>query len=135
MSDVIADTHAIIWHLSDQSRLSPAALAALSTAESAARIWIAVVTLVEMTYLVEKGRVPRAILDELWAAVRNPAEPLDALPLTLDVADVVGRIPRGMVPDLPDRLIAATALAHNLPLVSADRKIRSLSVAGLTVVW
>src|SRR4051812_13760165 len=109
MSDILADTHAVIWHLSDQSRLSRPALAALTAAETSGRILIATITLVEMTYLVEKRRLAQAVLDELRTAVRDPAEPLAALPLSLDIAEAVARIPRSIVPDMPDRVIAATA--------------------------
>jgi len=37
-----------------------------------------------------------------------------------------------MVPDLPDRIIAATALSHNLPLVTADHKIRA---SRIPTIW
>jgi len=93
------------------------------------------ITFVELTYLIEKGKLAQAVLAELWTVVQDPSEPVDALPLALDVAKVFGQIPRGSVPDMPDRITAATALAHGLPLVSAAQKIRSLSVAGLSIVW
>lgn len=135
MSDVLADTRAIIWHLADPGQLSAPAAAAMNAAEASGRIFIATITLVEMTYLAEKGKLDLMILDRVAVALRDPAEPVEALPLSLDVAAALGQIPRGSVPDMPDRLIAATALTRRLPLVSADRKIRSLSVPGLTVVW
>jgi PIN domain nuclease of toxin-antitoxin system len=53
---------------------------------------------------------------------------------TLDrrVVDALESIPRSEVADLPDRIIAATAVALNLPLVSRDRKIRASMV---TTIW
>lgn len=107
----------------------------MNAAEASGRILVATITLVEMTYLVEKRKLDPAIRARVWAAIQNPAEPVEALPLSLDVAKVLDQIPRGSVPDMPDRMISATALAHHLPLVSADRKIRALSVPGLSVVW
>lgn len=135
MSDAVADTHAVVWHLADPSRLSANASAALSAAESTGKIWISTVTFIELIYLIEKGRLAPIVLSELWNAVSDPTEPVEALPLSVGVASVFDRIPRGIVPDMPDRIIAATALAHGLPLVSADRCIRSLAVPGLSVVW
>ena len=135
MSDILADTHIMVWYLSDPSLLSAPAAAALAGAESAGRIFVSTITFVELTYLVEKGKLSQAILSELWNDVRDPAEPVDALPISLDVAAALDQIPRGLVPDMPDRIIAATALAHQLPLVSVDRKIRSLVVPGLSVIW
>jgi predicted nucleic acid-binding protein len=37
-------------------------------------------------------------------------------------------IPRADVPDLPDRIIAATAVYLGVPLISRDRAIRASSV-------
>ncbi|MBX9582579.1 MAG: type II toxin-antitoxin system VapC family toxin [Gemmataceae bacterium] len=135
MNDVLADSHAIVWFLADPSRLSPAALAALTAAQNSGRIWVATITFVELTYLVEKGKLDPRVLSELWTVIQDPTEPVEALPLTLDDAAVLDQIPRGTVPDMPDRIISATALAQKLPLISADSKIRSLTVPGLTVIW
>jgi predicted nucleic acid-binding protein len=48
------------------------------------------------------------------------------------VADALARIPRDQVPDLPDRVIAAAALALGLPLVTRDAKIRS---SAIQTIW
>ena len=39
----------------------------------------------------------------------------------------MSQIPRDVVPDMPDRIIAATALSNSLPLVTRDLKIRALT--------
>ena len=44
----------------------------------------------------------------------------------------VAEISRAAVPDMPDRIIAATARRHGLPLVSRDRKIRA---CGIETIW
>jgi predicted nucleic acid-binding protein len=46
-------------------------------------------------------------------------------------------VPRAEVPDMPDLIIAATAVAHPLSLVSQDSEIRaSAALKGLiSVVW
>ncbi len=41
-------------------------------------------------------------------------------------------IPRDQVPDMPDRIIAATAAHLGVPLISRDGKIRASSV---TTIW
>jgi PIN domain nuclease of toxin-antitoxin system len=59
MPAVVADTHAIVWYLTNSPRLSPAAAQALDDASAAGdSILIPSISLVELTYLVEKGRVP-----------------------------------------------------------------------------
>jgi PIN domain nuclease of toxin-antitoxin system len=95
-------------------------------------ILIASITLVELTYLVEKGRLPGAARRRLVAALADPEGPYQLAPLDTSVAEAVERIDRAAVPDLPDRVIAATALAWDTPLVSRDAKIRP---APLETIW
>jgi PIN domain nuclease of toxin-antitoxin system len=132
MSDVLADTHTIVWYLSEVSRLSVPALAALTAAENTGRILVSTISFVELTYLVEKGKVDPAVLAELWAAVSDPTEPVDALPLSLDVIRMLNQIPRAIVPDMPDRIIAATAFAHQVALITADAKLHA---APIPTIW
>jgi len=40
------------------------------------------------------------------------------------IAQTMQSLDRTQVPDLPDLIIAATALYHNIPLISRDRKIQ-----------
>jgi PIN domain nuclease of toxin-antitoxin system len=37
-------------------------------------------------------------------------------------------VPRADVPDLPDRIVAATAMHFGVPVISRDSRIRSSSV-------
>ena len=48
------------------------------------------------------------------------------------VVQAMTQIARTDVPDLPDRIIAATALYLNVPLIRRDRKIQSSIV---TTIW
>jgi PIN domain nuclease of toxin-antitoxin system len=133
MSAVLADTHSILWYLFDRSQLSAAAAAAFASAEQAGeRIYLSVVTVIEVRYLVEKRRLKPVWLTGLTDAVDDPARPVEALDITMAVARATAHIPRSIVPDLPDRIIAATALVHGLPLVTADRQIRA---APIQTIW
>lgn len=138
MSDVLADTHCIVWFLFDTPRLSPAADAALTAAMQSGKLYISAITLVELNYLAGKASFPYpAVLPHLLTLVADPAEPVDVLPVTLDVAQALDNVPRAEVPDMPDRIIAATAVAHKLPLVSADADIQSSPAlnALVSVIW
>ncbi len=138
MSDVLADTHAILWFLFDPARLSHPADAALTAASRTGRIFISAITLVEVNYLSGKRSFPYSdTLAQLVALVSDPLDPLEVLPLTLEVVLAMASVPRDEVPDMPDRIVAATAVAHKLPLVSADSKIRHSSGlnALISVVW
>jgi PIN domain nuclease of toxin-antitoxin system len=56
---------------------------------------------------------------------------LEIVPLTQSIALAVRQVPREQVPDLPDRVIAATAVHLDVPLISRDRKIRLSNVATI----
>ncbi len=129
MKAVVADTHAALWYLEDDNRLAPAAAAALDGAE---RIWLPSICLVEITYLVEKGRLHEAVLPRLLGELGNPTTTLALANLDLGVVLALQDVPRVEVPDLPDRVIAATALFNCVPLVTRDGQIRS---CGVETIW
>jgi PIN domain nuclease of toxin-antitoxin system len=133
MPGLVLDTHAAVWYLQRDSRLSKAAEDAIDRAIQAGDpAYVASISVVELTYLVEKGRVPAAALEILRKSLTDPSSGFSVLPLDLAVADALAKIPREDVPDLPDRVIAATALSLNLPLVTRDGKIRE---AELDTIW
>ena len=133
MSAVLADTHALIWYLREPTKLSATALAALRQAAPAGDpIYVASISLVEVCYLVEKGRLPQVAFARLDGALDNATTNLASVPLDLAIARAVAQIPRGAAPDLPDRIIAATAFHLNVPLVTRDPKIQA---APITTIW
>lgn len=133
MASVAVDTHAIVWYLSQDSRLSSAAHDALTAATNGGEIiHIPSICLVELTYLVEKGRLPAAARQRLIESLDDPARPCVLVPLNRLVAEALEFVQRTEVPDLPDRIVAATALALGVPLISRDRKIRA---SQIQTIW
>jgi predicted nucleic acid-binding protein len=53
-------------------------------------------------------------------------------PVSDDVARALRQISREVVPDMPDRIIAATALYFHLPLITRDARIRA---ASIQTIW
>jgi len=90
MSAVAVDTHAIVWYLSADPRLSANAAGALDSATAAGDlIRVPSICLVELTYLVEKGRLPAAARDRLIQALDDPTTPCRLVPLDHIVADAL----------------------------------------------
>ena len=132
MSAVVVDTHTIVWYLSLDSRLSAVAAAALDSATAAGEhIHVPSICLVELTYLVEKRRLPVAARDRLIQALNDPTAPCLLAALDRTVADALESVNRAEVPDLPDRIVAATAVALGTPLISRDRKIQTSQVHSI----
>jgi PIN domain nuclease of toxin-antitoxin system len=132
MPAVVVDTHTIVWYLSADPRLSASAADALDAATAAGEgIHVPSICLVALTYLVEKGRLPIAARDRLIHELDDPTAPCLLAPLDRAVADALELVSRLEVPDLPDRIVAATAVALRAPLISRDRKIRASQVSTI----
>ncbi len=133
MTAVVADTHATIWYLLNAPELSALARQVMEqAAQDGEPIYVPSITLVEIVYLVEKARIPPDMLTRLVAALEDDGNVLTLAPLDLDVVRTLPKVPRDLVPDMPDRIIAATALSRNLPIITRDHKIQ---LSGLQTLW
>lgn len=133
MSAIVVDTHTVLWYLFADPELSRRAKAAMESAtEEGEPIYVPTICIVEATYLTEKNRIPARKLELLRGALLESGSAFEAMPLTTEIAFALSRIARNEVPDLPDRVIAATALALGLVLVTCDGKIRA---SGIETLW
>jgi PIN domain nuclease of toxin-antitoxin system len=74
MAAVVADTHAAVWYLTGNPKLSVVAARALDEASASGDpILIPSISLVELTYLVEKGRLPAEAGRDWWMFLPSPA--------------------------------------------------------------
>ena len=129
----IADTHTAIWYLFNDQRLSQGARSAFESASANGnQVGVASISLAEVVYLAEKSRIPATTLEKAIEVLRDPETVLTEVPFDSTVAEMMRLVPRGDVPDLPDRIIAATALKYGVPVISRDAKIR---VAKLQTIW
>lgn len=129
---IVADTHALLWYLQADPRLSSAARSLLAATEAAGdQMAISTITLAEIVYLTERGRIHAATPTQVATVLDRQSTPWVSIPVDRAVVSAMARIPRAEVPDLPDRLIAATALMLGVPVVSRDRKIRSSLVPSI----
>jgi PIN domain nuclease of toxin-antitoxin system len=99
MPGLVLDTHAAVWYLQRDTRLSKAARDAINGAiQGGDPAYVASISVVELTYLVEKGRVPAAALEILRKSLTDPSFGLSVMPLDLAVADALAKVPREDVP-------------------------------------
>lgn len=127
------DTHALYWHLTEDPRLSESARMRLTAAETGRiRVFVPGIVLVELVYLEERRRVDAAALDRALAIfVAGGAYAL--APLDAGTIRALRRRPRPAVPDMPDRILVATALQLGVPLITRDAAIRRSGV--VETVW
>ena len=129
----VLDTHTVLWYLENSKELSTIARATIEEAIRGARdIHVSAISIIETVYLVERRRLPQTALDRLRSALGDSNSGLLITPVNAGVADAIQNIPRDIVPDMPDRIIAATALHLSLPLVTRDRRLQA---AGLKTIW
>lgn len=129
MIAAIADTHTAIWYLFSDPRLGRAASAFIdATIINGDHIGLSAISLAEMVYLIEKGRIPAHALDDVLAAIADPKAVLQQVPLDDSIVLKMRAVSRQDIPDLPDRIIAASAQFYAVPLLSRDARIRSSTI-------
>ncbi len=120
-------------YLLNDPRLSTTARAIFDDAVTRSDpVGIPAISIVEIVYLTEKRRIPPAALQQLKQELLTGQAVLKLIPLTEEIALRVQTVARSAIPDMPDRIIAATALYFNLPLISRDRKIQA---SNINTIW
>jgi PIN domain nuclease of toxin-antitoxin system len=129
----VVDTHAVIWYLYGDTRLSVAARNFIEeTAAGGHQLAISAITLAEIVYLGERGRINPETLDRLMAEMESDQALMVEIPVNVEIVRAFRAVPREAVPELPDRMIAATAAYLSLPIISRDHKIRA---SPLVTIW
>ena len=129
----VADTHTALWHLFDDARLSAAARIFIGEAAASRRkVAISSISLAEVVYLIEKNRLPLSAYDELMQALGDPEHVFAEAVFTAAIVEAMRQVSRTEVPDMPERMIAATAVYFDVPVISRDRRIRA---ASIRTIW
>jgi len=136
IAEYVTDTHPLVWHLWEESKLSGAAKQAFEAVDRGeAIIHIPTICFVEAVFLSESGKIPEGLYDHLIELIQKGSDTgsYRVVPLTLAVATALRAVPRPVIRELPDRVIAATALERGLPLITKDEAIRRWD--GITTLW
>jgi len=117
---ILLDTHAAVWLATDQGlgkhsrRIVDKALADDSLAVSTISFW-------ELAMLIAKRRL-RALKSPGEQRTKMLAAGIRELPLTGEIAILAGEL-ENLRGDPADRIIAATAIAHEATLMTADENL------------
>lgn len=128
---LLLDTHVWIWRLLDPERISATAERALCDRENT--LHLSPISTWETLVLARRGRLRLEPSPHEWVldALRRSA--LRAIPLSHGIALRSEAIDGLRSADPADRFIAATALEHELTIVTADADMRAC--AALATLW
>ena len=128
---ILLDTHVVIWLAFEPDKLSKRAKEAIRAARLQGGLAIAGISLFELAWLAERGRVETTLSVE--SLVRLCASRMTVLPITPEIAARAVGLPESYPKDPQDRLIGATALVEGLQLVTRDKQIKRSGV--VRVIW
>ena len=125
---IVLDTHVLVWWVAKDARLSaPASHAIENTLTNGGKVLVSAISAWEIAMLLQRGRLSLTMdLDE-WLGAVESIEGVEWIALSSRVAVHAARLPGEFHKDPADRFIIALARERNVPLLTADEKIRCYS--------
>lgn len=129
---ILLDTHVVIWLAQDHERISLAGRSAIKEARAKERgLAISDITLIETARLASHGRVN--LTPDLETFLYDLERRFIVLPITGNIALQAFQLPISYPKDPVDRIIGATALIEDIPLVTSDGEIRKSR--AVSTIW
>lgn len=130
---ILLDTHVVLMLALKPEDVSGSAMRAIVRAEAGDGIAIASISLWEAAMLIDAGRVVVRGSSETFLKLMVQRPRLFVLDLSPEIAALACQFPPDFPKDPADRIIAATARAHGLPLVTKDRRLQTCPL--LRTLW
>jgi PIN domain nuclease of toxin-antitoxin system len=119
---ILLDTHAAIWILRDDAALGKRARGAAVAALDDGKLAISAISFWEIALLIAKRRL-RSLDDPSETRLQMTRAGIREMPLTGEIAILAVHL--DLHSDPADRFIAATAIAHDATLMTADETLLS----------
>ena len=129
---IICDTHVLIFWQDNPQRLSKKAKQVIEKSLENASLACSDISLWEISMLMKSGKLRNDISAEQYMNDIILTMSLTVLPITSEIA-ALSQQDFFIHKDPADRLIASTAIAHKIPLISADSKLQN--ILSLEIVW
>lgn len=129
---ILLDTHVIVWLSYDYDRISARAQKVIKEARAEERgVAISSITLLEIVRLSTHGRI--RLTPDLETFLSELETRFVVMPITANIARQAFELPSSFPKDPVDRVIVATALIEDIPLITADREIRRSR--AVPIIW
>jgi len=128
---IVLDTCAIIWDALDPTRLSPKAKKAIE--RHAGELIICDISIWEIATLIKRKRLVVDMAISGFISLLLQSRNFHVQDITPEIAEMSVNFGSQINIDPADRLIAATSILRNAPVITADRNIRAASM--VETIW
>jgi PIN domain nuclease of toxin-antitoxin system len=129
---ILLDTHVVIWLGQDYRRLSTRAQSVIKDSRRKDRgLAVPSIALIEIARLSSRGQID--LKPDAETVLAEIERRFVVLPITANIALQAYALPMSYPKDPADRIIGATALVEDIPLLTADRAIRNSK--AVPTIW
>jgi len=130
---ITIDTHVIIWDALKPELVSKNAKREIEQANKSDGIIICDISLWEIAMLLKKGRIEIGVSYLEFIDLLKASNNYIIQSITPEIAELSTTLPAEINTDPANRLITATSMITNTPLVTADKNLRRSKI--LNTIW
>ena len=128
---ILIDTCAIVWDALDPEKLTAKAKKAIKDHHN--ELIISDISFWEISMMIKKGRIEIDSSSSEFTKLLIQARNYHVQEITPEIAELSVNFGTEINKDPADRLISATSILHNAPIVTADINLREVSI--LETIW
>jgi len=130
---IILDTHIIVWDALQPEKISKKARRMIDRANDTGKIIVADISLWEIAMLMKRKRLQIDATYSEFIRLIKSANHYSIQTITPEIADLSVSLSSEINPDPADRLICATSLHMNIPLITADLNL--INAKSVETIW